>query len=113
MKPKTLLPVLCLLLLPVVAAAEDWHNVALVDNHCVSKVKANPDAHTRACMLQCQREGYGIVTTDGSYLKFDANGNEQALKLLRASDKKDHLRVNVSGERQGDTIKVQQVTNGS
>jgi hypothetical protein len=99
----------CAFVLPVWAAAEDWHNAALVDNHCVANVKSNPDAHTRDCMLQCQRQGYGIVTDTGEYLKLDAGGNAQAFKLLQQSKQKDHLRVEVTGERQGDTIKVQSI----
>jgi hypothetical protein len=88
------------------AAAEEWKNVPVVDSHCVSRVKANPDAHERSCALQCVKGGYGLVHSDGTYLKFDAAGNEKALAALKASDKNDHLRADVVGERSGDTIKV-------
>ena len=40
-------------------------------------------------------------------LKFDAQGNAEALKLLQNTTKKDHLRVNVSGTKEGDIIHVQ------
>jgi hypothetical protein len=45
----------------------------------------------------------------GTHLKFDAKGNAEALKLLQNTDKKDHLRVNVTGEKQGDVIHIQSV----
>jgi hypothetical protein len=104
----------CLLLsfmlaLPAIAAAETWNNVPMTDAQCEAKVKANPDAHTRSCALMCQKSGYGIVDNDGRYLKFDANGNEQVSKLLEDSSEVDHLRVNVSGTREGNMIRVASV----
>jgi hypothetical protein len=88
------------------AAAETWSNVSLIDTMCSVSAKAKPDAHTRACALQCARSGFGIVAADGSYLKFDDNGNSKVLAALKATKKTDHLRVSVTGERTGDTIKV-------
>ena len=89
-----------------VAAAECWSNVSLIDTMCSVSAKAKPDAHTRACALQCAKSGFGIVAADGGYLKFDDNGNAKVLAALKATKKADHLRVSVTGERTGDTIKV-------
>ena len=50
--------------------------------------------------------GYGIWTADGKFLKFDAPGSEKALAMLQASEKKDHLRVDVEGTIEGETLKV-------
>jgi hypothetical protein len=97
--------------LPLTAfAAETWKNVPVVDTNCISKVKSNPDAHTTKCALQCQKEGYGLVTADGTYLKFDATGNEKTLAALKTTKKADHLRATVTGERDGETIKVTALT---
>jgi len=93
--------------LPAFAAAEAWNNVAIVDTQCAAKVKADPDSHTRDCAMACAKSGFGIVDKDGNYLKFDANGNAEAVKQLQSTTKKDHLRVSVTGEKQGDTIHVQ------
>jgi hypothetical protein len=93
--------------LPVLAAAEDWNNVSIVDTQCSTKAKADPDSHTRECALTCAKSGFGILDKDGNYLKFDAKGNAEALKLLQNTAKKDHLRVNVTGEKQGNIIEVQ------
>ncbi len=108
MKKMILLTVFAMTL-PLLCAAEDWSNVSLVDTKCAAKVKADPDAHTRSCAMQCAKSGFGILTKDGQYLKLDENGNKEAMKLLEASDKKDHIRVNVSGELKGDTIQVKSV----
>jgi hypothetical protein len=65
--------------------------------------------HKRQCllMLSCQRSGYGVVTYDSNqYLTFDAAGNQKALTLIHASKKDDDMRIEVTGEIHGDTIKV-------
>ncbi len=94
------------LLFSSAAFASDWKNVVLIDQACSAKAKANPDAHTRACSIQCSKSGYGILTQDGQFLKFDEKGNQEAAKLLSSSDKKDHLRVNVQGQETNGTIAV-------
>lgn len=91
---------------PVLCAAETWTDVPIVDVSCSAKVKANPDAHTRDCALQCSKSGYVIITSDGTVLKLDSNGNQEAIVALKASTNKNHLRATVTGEREGDTIKV-------
>lgn len=92
------------------AFAEQWTNVTLVDHHCLNKVKADPDAHPTSCLIQCAHSGYGILTADGAWLKFDKAGNEKALAALKATDKKDHIRVNVTGELKNGTLDVTQLT---
>lgn len=84
-------------------------NVPLIDTMCSAKAAANPDAHTRACALQCQNSGFGILTEKGEFLKLDASGNNRAIELLKSSSKQDNLRVSVSGTRKGDTITVKEI----
>jgi hypothetical protein len=64
--------------------------------------------HERLCALMpdCQKSGYGVVTYDSKFLKFDAAGDRLALAALRASKKKDDLKVEVNGQIQGENIKV-------
>ena len=90
-------------------AAETWNDVPMIDVACSTKAKAAPDAHTKACALQCEKSGYGIIAADGAYLSFDEAGNTKAVAALKATKKADHLRVSVTGERKGDTIKVASV----
>jgi hypothetical protein len=86
--------------------AETWKNVSVVDSQCLDKVKADPDKHTTKCSLACADEGYGILTSDGTYLKFDAAGNAKAKSAFEATKKTDHLRADVEGTKAGDEIKV-------
>ena len=99
-----------LLAMPAMALAATYKDVPVVDVSCSKKVAANPDVHTRDCALQCASSGFGIVTQDQKFPKFDDAGNQKVLSELKASNKKDHLRVNVTGEVQGDTLKVSSVT---
>ena len=99
-----------LLALPVFAAENTWTNVSMVDVACSTKAKANPDAHTRACALQCQGSGYGVLTAEGDFLKFDDAGNAKAVTALKGSKNADHLRVTVTGTREGNSIKVTALT---
>ena len=90
-------------------SAETWKNVSLIDTQCVDKVKADPDKHTKKCALACEDGGYGILTAEGKFLKFDTAGNEKAAKALEATSKTDHLRATVEGTVSGDEIKVASV----
>ncbi|MFB3918139.1 MAG: hypothetical protein ACE14M_15530 [Terriglobales bacterium] len=105
MRKVALITLLALACLPL-AAAETWNDVALIDTMCAAKFKNNADAHPRSCLMQCGKNGYGIITSDGTFLKFDSAGNEQAAAALQRSRQQDHIRVTVTGERQGGTIKV-------
>jgi hypothetical protein len=109
MKIASLSPLLVSLALfgvPLMAAAESYNDVAVIDVNCSQKAAANPDAHTRDCALKCAGSGFGILTKDQQFLKFDAAGNAKIVDALKASSKKDHLRVDVNGQLQGDTLKV-------
>ena len=101
--------VFAMLVLPAIAAAETWKNVPLVDHDCVNKVKADPDKHKTTCLIMCSDSGYGILTSDGTWLKFDKGGNDEALKALKDTKKTAGIRVTVTGQRQGDEIKVTQL----
>jgi uncharacterized membrane protein YphA (DoxX/SURF4 family) len=91
---------------PALAASETFKDVSVVDVNCSKKVAENPDAHTRDCALQCAMSGFGMLTADKKFVKFDEAGNARVKEALQASKQKDHLRADVSGEVQGDTLKV-------
>lgn len=98
-----------LFMFPAIAGAKTFKDVPVIDANCSKKVANAPDGHTRACALNCAASGFGIITSDHQYLKFDSAGNQEIISQLKSSDKKDHLRVDVSGDVQGDTLKVKSV----
>jgi hypothetical protein len=108
-KAVSFLVLLGLAAMPALAVVETYKDVPVVDVNCSKKVAADPDSHTRACALKCAASGFGIVTKDKQFLKFDAAGSAKIADALKASDKKDHLRVDVSGDVQGDTLKVSSI----
>ena len=74
--------------MPAFAAAATYDNVPVVDVNCSKKVAADPDSHTRDCALKCATSGFGIVTKDQQFLKFDAAGNAKIEEALKASRQK-------------------------
>jgi hypothetical protein len=68
-------------------------------------------AHPRQCALMpdCQKSGYGVFTYDHKFLPFDEDGNKKALAFFKESNKDDDFRVEVTGEMQGETLKVKSI----
>jgi hypothetical protein len=94
------------------APAADFEGV-LMDKMCSADAlkKGGQQAaamHKRDCAMMgdCAKSGYGIVTADNQFLAFDADGNKRAAKALQATKKNDNLRVQVTGEQSGDTLRV-------
>ena len=111
MRKAMTLILLSLFTLPAFCAEQTFNNAPILDVMCSKdkKVAANPDAHTKECALECKGAGFGIVTSDHKFLKFDDAGNSKVLAELKYSKKQDHLRVDVSGDVQGDTLKVKSI----
>lgn len=110
MMKRVVLCTLVVAVVPLLAFAETWKSVPVVDNMCYEKVKADPDVHPTKCALACAKSGYGIIAADGSFLKFDESGNARVAALLKDTKKKDHLRVTVDGDWTGNSIKVKSVS---
>jgi hypothetical protein len=95
--------------LSAAAAEETWMGVAVVDSLCYEDVKDAPDEHTTSCALQCVKGGYGLITPEGEFLRFDAAGNEQTQAVLEATEKEKRLRATVVGTRAGETVTVRSI----
>jgi len=89
--------------------AETWTRVALVDANWSAKAKAAPDQHTRQCALGCANSGFGVLTADGSFLKFDDAGNTKALAVLRSTAKTGHLRATATGRPEPESLHVESI----
>jgi len=61
-------------------------------------------------MKNYQRSAYGLITDDHKFYKLDDPGNQRILQLLRDQPDKDNLKVVVSGELQGNTLKVANIS---
>jgi hypothetical protein len=58
----------------------------------------------------CKNSGFGVVTLDGVFLKFDTEGDKKAVELLEGTDKTDNIKVRVDGEVDGKKIAVKSLT---
>jgi hypothetical protein len=103
---KLLAVLIAVLSMPAVSLAAEWQNASMVDAQCQPKVKGDPDKHPTSCALMCADSGYLIQTAAGTWVKLDSAGNKLAIAQLKATKKKDHVRVNVTGEQKGDVIEV-------
>ena len=94
----------------LVIAGPDTRTGVLMDAACGARVAANAEKtakHTVACALMesCKASGFGLILK-GRFLKFDAAGDEQALKLLEAAKVRENFRAEVTGEFSENDVKV-------
>ena len=84
----------------------------LMDKMCSAAAEKEGQAfaakHDTKCALEasCAKSGYGVFTTDGKFLSFDAAGNAKAAAALKSTKKVDNLKVSVMGDVTGSSIKV-------
>lgn len=83
-------------------AATTWTGT-IVDVMCKGKDLAN---HTAKCAVSCAKGGYGLVLSDGKFVKFDETGNVRALAALKTTAKEKDIKAKVTGSLQDDVIKV-------
>ena len=88
------------------AVAAESFSGTVVDVMCRSKDLAG---HTRECALTCAKSGYGIVTAEGKFLKFDEAGNARTLSTLKKVTKDKDLKAKVTGTIDGDVLKVEAI----
>lgn len=86
----------------------------LVDSVCAVDHATEPGYvanHDKRCQLMdaCIKSGYSLVTSDLKVLKLDQKGAEQALALIKATDKDKGWRVVVTGKVEGQTIAVNSI----
>src|ERR1700720_3257375 len=87
-------------------AAADSFSGTVVDIMCRGKDLAS---HTRECALSCAKGGFGIVTAEGKFLKFDEAGNARTLSVLKKAAQEKDLKAKVTGTVDGDLLKVQTI----
>jgi hypothetical protein len=91
-----------------------------LSGHLVDAVCANNHAteagyaanHDKQCNLMdvCIRSGFSLMTADHKVFKFDQKGDEQALALIKATDKDKDWKVSVTGNVDKQTIAVTSIT---
>lgn len=109
---RTLALMLLSIAMAVPASAATWNNVMLLDVMCskLDRVMKNPPDHPRACILECHDDGYGVVLSNGDFVKFDERGSRLAMDILRADNAPEqNVRVNVHGKIENGVIQVERI----
>jgi len=88
------------------ASAGEWSG-HLMDSMCAAKMKDKAAGHKAKCALSCAKTGFGIVTPEGKFIKFDEAGNAKAQEALKATTKDQDLTIKVTGTIDGDAIQVE------
>ena len=96
----------CLFALLVRMASAETLSGTVVDIMCRGKDLAG---HTRECAVACSRSGYGLVTADGKFLKFDEAGNARTLSALKKLTREKDLKAKVTGSVAGEVLKVESI----
>lgn len=100
---------------PVLILAGDWSGT-LVDADCYNSAQNNTKAGThpgstdisrtlRSCAPKDNTSSFAVVQHDGTSINLDSAGNQKARELIQSGAKKPY-RVNVTGDKPGDTIQV-------
>src|SRR5450759_3434740 len=96
------------------------HSMAgyLVDKMCgekmvmvnVKKSDAKAARHTKDCALEeaCSAEGYGLVA-GGKFYKFDISGDIKAKEYLKATQKENNIKVEVTGTMNDEKLIVESI----
>src|SRR5437588_610995 len=95
---------LCLFGLLAPLAAAETLSGTVVDIKCRTNDLAS---HTRECALICSRNGYGLVTADGKFLKFDEAGNARTLTALKKLTREKDLKAKITGTVEREVVKVE------
>ena len=89
--------------LPLAAEEGTWGGT-LADATCKQQT---PQA---TCPVDASTTEFGLVTSDGKFLAFDAEGNEKASAEMTGKTEKSNPQVTVEGDTDGKTVKVTTIT---
>lgn len=91
-------------------AAEEKISGVLVDDHCAAKFKdeAAASKHPAKCAAKCSKDGSMVLFSGEKQLKLDEKGQELAKAYIQKDGAKTH--VTITGEKEGDEIKVMSIS---
>jgi hypothetical protein len=95
-------------------AADDVVKGYLMDVACSARRAQKPEPptrHSRMCLQlpNCSNNGYGILTEDKRFIRFDDEGNQKAKDLLAHTNRESDFKITVTGSMDGDRLKVSRI----
>jgi hypothetical protein len=112
---KTLLAGCLILAFVGTASAAEMQGV-IADWDCVKpmveqgRAKVLKDRRSCSLMKNYNRAAYGLITDDNKFYRLEDPGNAKIRQLLKDTPDKDNLKVVVTGDQQGNTIKVANIS---
>ena len=76
----------------------------------LSYVDRNKSDEVRYCRPNTKTKSFAVLDQDGLSLNLDASGNGKAAELVRSAGKKSVREVAVTGEKTGNTLKVDSIS---
>jgi hypothetical protein len=66
----------------------------------------------RSCSLAAnpRRAAYGLITDEKKFYKLDPHDNDRIIEVLSNSPNKDNLKVVISGDLNGNTVKIDTIS---
>lgn len=105
---------LVLLLAGMSSAAElqgvitDWNCTQDMVRH--GREKVLQQRHSCSLADNIQRSVYGLITDDKKFYRIDPDGNARVVQMLKDTPDKNTLKVVISGDLQGNTIKINTIS---
>ena len=89
----------------------------LLDGACYDRLKPKANLtiaaglHSRDCLRApfCERSGYGVLTDDKRFIKFDQASNERVKKFIATFNKETDIKVTVTGTVDGDKMTLSKI----
>jgi hypothetical protein len=88
----------------------------LVDVSCATKHAGEEgfaEGHDKDCLEMCAKSGYGVLTSEGKFVKFDDDGNKKAESFIKSSENEAGWKVEVTGKLSGEKMSVESITRGA
>ncbi len=85
----------------------------LMDTTCAKKhagEKGFAETHDKDCLQMCAEGGFGVLTGDGKFVKFDGQGNKKVAQLLKDTQRDTGWKISVTGVMKGSMLAVESIS---
>jgi hypothetical protein len=85
----------------------------LMDVSCQAKHPGDAEfaeGHEKDCLQMCAKSGFGVLTSEGKFVKFDAEGNKKVESFVKETSADGAWKVEVTGVMKGEKMTVQSIS---
>jgi hypothetical protein len=84
-----------------------------MDVSCQKKHAGEADfaaGHDKDCLQMCAKNGFGVITDEGKFIRFDSAGNKKVEQFLKDTDRDTGWKIEVTGQVKGQTMTVESIS---